>query len=119
MKVLEDLCEALEMSLKPLSKKDDLTPQELDNAYKAMDIIKDIETVKAMRGESYGSGGGYDYSNRSYDSYARWGRDGDGDGVYNESRNSGRMSRNSGYDSGHGEVEKLKKELEELKRQMR
>ena len=114
MRALEDMCEVLEGQIREISKKGDaISPQELDNAYKAVDIIKDIKTIEAMKkadeqgmfeGGSYGNS--MDYSmgsirmpyphmmyNRpmygSYDSYdgnsmARAGRDGDGDGRYSE-----------------------------------
>ncbi len=49
MRVLEDMKEVLEDQLKKISKKGDaISPQELDNAYKAVDIIKDIATIEAM-----------------------------------------------------------------------
>lgn len=49
MRVLEDMKEVLEDQLKKISKKGDaISPQELDNAYKAIDIIKDIATIEAM-----------------------------------------------------------------------
>lgn len=53
MKALEDLKEMLEDEIKKITKKGDITPTELDNAYKAIDIIKDIETIDAMK--EYGS----------------------------------------------------------------
>ena len=131
MKALEDMKELLEEQVKKINRKGDaITPQELDSAYKAIDIIKDIETISAMKkaeeesskdGMSYARGGmsrdmsnaqgnaSYDMSNhyrhpyvdwygrgresydgRSYgesyanESYARAGRDGDGDGRYSE-----------------------------------
>ena len=50
MRVLEDMKEVLEDQLKKISKKgDSISPQELDNAYKAIDIIKDITTIEAMQ----------------------------------------------------------------------
>lgn len=86
MKALQDLKEMLEDEIKKITKKGDITPQELDSMYKATDIIKDIETIDAMkeygedeqmqegkysqRGGSYRSGnrGGYsqddEYSQR-------------------------------------------------------
>lgn len=49
MKSLEDLKEMLEDELKKITKKGDISPTELENAYKAVDILKDIETIKAMK----------------------------------------------------------------------
>lgn len=115
MKALEDMKELLEEQVKKINRKGDaITPQELDNAYKAIDIIKDIETITAMKKaeenqshdnmqsrDSYAQNGNYGQSNHypymmrdrwdfsrdgSYanESYARFGRDGDGDGRYSE-----------------------------------
>lgn len=130
MRVLDDMCDVLEDELKQIAKKDDMTPQDLDTAYKAVDIIKDITTIKAMKeaeGNSYDNysrrpydyGSYDDYSNgynsrRSYDSYGRYGRDGDGDGRYSEER-GGRNSR--GY-SGHEDREQLMQKIEELERKV-
>ena len=124
MRVLDDICEMLEDELKQIAKKDDITPQELDNAYKAVDILKDIETIKAMKKSEEGYS--YDYSNRmpySYDysmdygrgysneySMARRGRDGDGDGRYNE-------SRDRGY-SRHDDKGQLMQKIEEMQRKL-
>lgn len=132
MRVLDDLCDVLEMELKELVKKDDLSPAELDNAYKAVDILKDIETIKAMKESSYdgysqrmyydepgGSYGRNSYDGRSsydggsyrgsYDySGARRGRDGDGDGRYSERRDYSR----------HDEKEQLMAKIDDMKRKL-
>lgn len=106
MKALEDLCEVLEGQVKKISMKGDaISPQELDNAYKAVDIIKDIETIKAMKkAEEEQERGGYsqaqDYSYGSmrkpyfhmYPSYDRG-------GSYEGSYDSYDMSRGS-YEQG-------------------
>lgn len=141
MRVLEDLCDMLEDELKQITKKEDITPQELESAYKAVDIMKDIETIKAMkqsdeRGYSqrpwysydewdysrdgrggYDRGGSYrgdSYRGGSYNdgSYARGGRDGDGDGRYNEGR-----SRDDGY-SRHEDTGHLMQKLDEMQRKI-
>lgn len=130
MKVLDDLCEVLEMELKDIVKLDDMSPTELDNAYKAVDIIKDIETIKAMKQEySYDRGysqrpysydnympRSYDYSGAYYNDYseARAGRDGDGDGRYSERGGRG----NRGEYSRHDEKEHLISKIEDMKRQL-
>lgn len=129
MRVLDDMCDMLEDELKQIVKKDDINPQELDSAYKAVDILKDIETIKAMQRSEYSN----EYSQRmpySYDdysmnyannyggsnnynsnrSYARGGRDGDNDGRYNE-------SRDRGY-SRHDDREHLMNKIEELERKV-
>lgn len=161
MKALEDMKELLEEQVKKINRKGDaITPQELDSAYKAIDIIKDIETISAMKkaeedgsreGMSYARGGmsrdmsnaqgqsnaSYDggmsnhyrypymmdgwnygrghgsYDGRSYgesyanESYARAGRDGDGDSRYSEESyargrdpRTGRYVSRDSYDGG-------------------
>ena len=111
-----ELKDLLDDQIKKIVKKGDISPQELDNLYKASAIVLDIETRNAMHKaedemeEGYsnrGSYGSYNTGNsghypyhifydgtygRSYD--GRRGMDGDGDGRYNEG-----MSRNS-YDDG-------------------
>lgn len=48
MKALEDLKELLVDQIKRVTKKGDITPNELESMYKAVDIIKDISTINAM-----------------------------------------------------------------------
>lgn len=48
MHVLEHLKETLEDEIKNINKKGTMTIADLDMAYKAVDIIKDIETIEAM-----------------------------------------------------------------------
>lgn len=132
MRVLEDMCDLLEDELKQIAKKDDLTSQELDNAYKMVDIVKDIETIKAMKhaeeesrrysnryddsydySQEYSRDYSRDYGGRNYsgrDSYARGGRDGDNDGRYNE-------SRDRGY-SRHNETDHLMQKIDEMQRKL-
>lgn len=56
MKAFDDLKEILEDQMKRITKKGDITPQELESMYKAVDIIKDMQTIKAMEKaeEEYG-----------------------------------------------------------------
>lgn len=133
MRVLDDVCEMLEDEIKQIAKKDDITPSELDSVYKAVDIIKDIKTIEAMKDASeegysrrpyYSYDGSYEGSydssygsyDGSYDNYsrrggegmsgARRGRDGDGDGRYSERRGRDAMGRYTSRDDGysrHGE----------------
>jgi len=141
MNELYDLCESLKEDIKELNKKGDISPTELDRAYKAVDIIKDIKTIEAMEDAGYSYASSYDdysqryardgrMSNNSYNSYdgmsnARRGRDGDGDGRYSEdaSYRRGRdtmgryTSREGGY-SGHEEKEQMMRQIEEMKRKV-
>lgn len=136
MKALYDLKEILEDEVKNMTKKGDITPQELENAYKITDILKDIETIKAMkeagqngeysRAYDYArDGGSYDggYSQRMYYddnsmgnsmnySQARRGRDGDGDGRYSED-GSYRTGRSYEY-ARHSEKEKMINQLNNM-----
>ena len=61
MKALEELKEMLEDELKKIAKKGDITPSELDSAYKVVDIIKDIGEITKHEHEmqEYSSTGGY------------------------------------------------------------
>lgn len=121
MRALEDLTEMLEDDVKKVIKKGDISPDELSNVYKAVDIIKDVETIKAMRGQGYSQAGSYNSYNRgsydnsydgSYDgSYGRRGRDGDGDGRYSE-QNSMRYS--GGNYSRHDERTQMIQKLETM-----
>lgn len=147
MNELYDLCDNLKDEIRELNKKGDISPTELDRAYKAVDIIKDIKTIEAMEQsggsfnysneDGYSRRGSYEnYSNNSYNSYegnsnARRGRDGDGDGRYSEARGrdamgrytsrDGNMSRENysreGY-SGHEEKEHMMQQIEQMKRKI-
>lgn len=136
MNELYDLCENLKDEIKELNKKGDISPTELERAYKAVDIIKDIKTIEAMEDAGYSNASSYDdYSRRyyrdeaSYNSYdgmsnARRGRDGDGDGRYSEEGSyrrgrdaMGRYTSRDGY-SGHEEKEQMMRQIEEMKRKV-
>ena len=69
MKVMNDLYEILEDELKKIAKKADISPQELENAYKAVDIMKDIETIKAMKEAGQGGYSQQNSNRGSYNSY--------------------------------------------------
>ena len=133
MSVLWDIQDMLEDELKQISKKDEISSSDLDNIYKMVDVVKDITTVDAMKKaeqEGYSRDYARDYSrgyseDYAYGSYARRGRDGDGDGRYSEdsSYRRGRdamgryTSRDDGY-SRHGK-EDMVEHLEEMMRNAR
>lgn len=48
-KYYDEFCEILDEQIKKIAKKGDITPQELDNVYKASAIVLDMETKKAMK----------------------------------------------------------------------
>lgn len=55
---LYDLCEMLEDELKEIVKKGDISPNELERVYRAVDIMKDIKTIEAMEEGQYSNAGG-------------------------------------------------------------
>ena len=144
MKVLYDIQDMLEDELKKISKKEEITSTDLDNIYKMVDIVKDVTTVDAMHkaeqdgysrdyARDYSRGYSDDYANAygSYNSYARRGRDGDGDGRYSEdgsyrrgrdamgrytSRDMGRSNR-GGYSRADDKEQMLEK-IEQMKKQI-
>ena len=81
-KLYEDLTEMLQDQMKKIAKKSDITPQELDNVYKAIDVLKDIETIKAMK-EAGEEGGEQSHDGYSQEGYStRRGVKGTGRGRY-------------------------------------
>lgn len=111
MKVLYDLEDMLEAEIKKITKKEELDTACVDLAYKMVDIIKDIETIGAMRGTDEGysrsdgtwmNGGSYDMGNRVYN-----------DGSYAMRRNgdTGRYMRSY---SRNGEHEHMVHKLERM-----
>ena len=67
MHILEDLSYVLEDMIEPIAQKQDISPTELDNVYKAVKTMNYIETIKAMK--EYGNSNDYSYAGGS--SYAR------------------------------------------------
>lgn len=138
MKVLYEIQDILEDELKKICKKEEISSTDLDNIYKMVDIVKDVTTVGAMQKaeqEGYSrdyardSSRGYsdDYANAygSYNSYARRGRDGDGDGRYSEDgsyrRSRDGMGSFASRDGSYGSYSRHGKEemIEHLKEMMR
>lgn len=141
LQMYENLRDMLEKEVTGIEKKGELDPQGLDNLYKLMTALKVTDRCiereqgggesfanrrsygsNRMMPMSYDSYGSYD----SYDSYgsyengmsnARRGRDGDGDGRYNESRDNFRDSSHRGRDSygyGYSRDNSRKKMVEKL-----
>lgn len=142
MKVLFEIQDILEDELKKICKKEEISSSDLDNIYKMVDIVKDVTTVDAMHkaeqegysrdyARDYSRGYSDDYANAygSYNSYARRGRDGDGDGRYSEEGSYRRSrdnrgsyaSRDSSYRDGSYEYSRHSKEemIDHLKEMMR
>ena len=124
MQVLYDLCELLEDELHDVVKKGEISSTELEGAYKAVDIIKDIKTIEAMEDYSYDDysrRNSYDGDNMSYNmSNARRGRDGDGDGRYSERRGRDARGRYTSRDMGYSGEDKQQmiQKIEQLKKQI-
>lgn len=143
MKAIVDLKYLLEEEVEKIVRKGDITPTELERLDEAIDIIKDIETICAMREYGYQEeeerySGRYprymrDGGQGSYNSYRQGGRSymmdpryyGDGrsyDGLYNRggSYMGGYYSDGRSYEqggrgySGHATKEDLKKDLQEM-----
>lgn len=144
---LYDLCELLEDELKEIVKKGDISPNELERAYRAVDIIKDIKTIEAMEegqysnaGGSYNMGGsnagggsnrGGSYRGGSYDgsydgSYEGGGRSNEysEEGSYRRGRDAmGRYTSREGGGSrdgysGHEEKEQMMRQIDQMKRKI-
>lgn len=125
---LKDLKKVLEKEIDMVSSKNDISSSELEKLDKAVDILKDIETICAMRGEygqpeeDYGYSGRYPYYARemsrtapNYEASYRPGRDmmrygGRDMDPYGYDR------RSYGYDygySGHEDKDELRNQLME------
>ena len=99
MESLNRLCDILDKDIEMITNKGDITPQELERLYKAVDIIKDIKTIEAMEESGYGN---YeDYNNRS--SYGMHGR-----------MNASYSNRRPYY-SRNTEKEQLVQQIEDMK----
>lgn len=67
MHALEDLSYVLEDMIEPIAKKQDISPTELDNVYKAVKTMNYIETIKAMKDYGKSNEGSYRGSYNSYE----------------------------------------------------
>jgi len=137
MKTYENLRDMLEREVAEIEKKGTLDPQSLDNLFKLMTTLKNTDKCinYEQGGSSYDMSYGYGRSYNSYDgmsnrmmphyayddgmSHARRGRDGDGDGRYNESRDNFRDSSYRGRESyensyGYSRENSRKKMVEKL-----
>lgn len=111
----EAIKEILEEQIKKIVKKGDITPQELDNLYKASAVCLDFETKEAMkkaeksekekgeysqRGNSYDGNSNRGYTNDNYSNHYPWFMPGfrSFDGSSNDYSNEGSYRGNS-YDN--------------------
>ena len=114
MEILDDLKDMLCHELDKIVEKKDINPTELEVAYKAVDIIKDITTIEAMEEA--------DFSDYSYDDGYAYRRNRDDMGRY--SRRGRRsydgekmMHMDRGY-SGTETKEQMMHEIEEMQRRL-
>lgn len=110
MKVLEDLSYELEDMIKPIVKKGDITPTELDNVYKAAKTMYYIETIGAMKEYSN------DYSGNSYRGSYRYDGMRSYDDGYSERRGRdarGRYTSRDGYSGTDEMMSKLERMMNE------
>lgn len=123
MEILYDLKDLICEELDKINKKHDINPGELEMAYKAVDIIKDITTIEAM--EEYGDEYSYDddmsYA-RNRDSMGRYssrrGRRSYDGGNYNNRRSyNDRMQMDGGY-SGAESKEEMMRKIDEMQRKL-
>lgn len=107
MHKLYELEETIEKEIDQIIAQGCVKPDQWENLGEAVDILKDISTVKAMEGGSYDNGGSYGYN--SYGSYGPYDnyrmprmRSYDGDMIDSRgSRDNGMGSGNS-YNNSYG-----------------
>jgi hypothetical protein len=123
MEILYDLKDLICEELDKINKKHDINPGELEMAYKAVDIIKDITTIEAM--EEYGDEYSYDddmsYA-RNRDSMGRYSsrrgrRSYDGGNYSNRRSYNDRMQMDGGY-SGAESKEEMMRKIDEMQRKL-
>lgn len=123
MEILYDLKDLVCEELDKINKKHDINPGELEIAYKAVDIIKDITTIEAM--EEYGDEYSYDddmsYA-RNRDSMGRYSsrrgrRSYDGGNYSNRRSYNDRMQMDGGY-SGAESKEEMMRKIDEMQRKL-
>jgi len=124
MEILYELKDLLCEELDKINKKHDINPGELEMAYKAVDIIKDISTIEAM--EEYGDEYSYDddmsYA-RNRDSMGRYssrrGRRSYDGGNYSNRRsyNDHMMPMDRGY-SGAESKEEMMRKIDDMQRKL-
>ena len=122
MKTYETLCTKLEREVAEIAEKE-LKREDVEDLHH---ILKNLCLLNQLKDEERmyedGASTGYSYGRMRVPymgtvSYGQWGRDGDGDGRYNESRDNFRSSYNS-YTNGYSRDEanrKMIRKLETLK----
>ena len=122
MEILYDLKDLICEELDKINKKHDINPGELEMAYKAVDIIKDITTIEAMvdYGDEYSYDDDMSYA-RNRDSMGRYSRRGrrsyDGGNYSNRRSYNDRMSMDGGY-SGAESKEEMMRKIDDMQRKL-
>lgn len=128
MDALMNLKKVLEEQIEEIVKKNDISPAELERLDKAVDIIKDIETICAMKNYSYeeedmGYSGRYPYYMRDemprrsrdmWDSQASYRRGRDAMGRYTSREMPPYSYGYGGGYSGHANKMDLRMDLQEM-----
>lgn len=139
MRVYDDICEMIEIELEDIARDRKLNPDTLEVIGEAVDIVKDISTIKAMKEASYEGGssreggggssreGGYSREGGSSNRYpyyfddgmsmARGGRGGGGgrSGRYERYERGGGSSRNDEKEMMEEKIDELKRQLEQMR----
>lgn len=114
IQMYENLKDMLEKEVKEISRQGELNTQSLDALYKLMTSIKVADKcIDRESGMSFNSYDGRSNEGNSYGgSYARRGRDGDGDGRYSEDYSRGRSYESSYRNSRDGAKQAMLQKLE-------
>ena len=108
MDVLYDIKDLLCKQLEEIAEKNDITPTELEMTYKAVDVMKDIETIFALKDAGYSYASSYDDGMMSYkrDSRGRYSRD--------NYRTSNRYSRADEKEHMLMQINELQRKIEQM-----
>lgn len=124
MNILYEIKDMMEDELKKICKSGELTGSDLEEMDKMVDIIKDIETIVAMKSAEYGNEGGYSgnysYANANARGYSEawpympsYARDANG-GGYSMARGRDSMGRYTSRDSNYSRHDSKDEVVEKL-----
>lgn len=92
-RISNDFCELLEDEVEKITKKGDISPSEMDNAYKAIKSVYYLTVLDEMK----------EAKERGYDAYSRRGGDGYSGGYsYRDDMSMDGMSNRGSYDGSYG-----------------
>lgn len=119
MKTYETLCTKLEREVAEIAEKE-LKREDVEDLHH---ILKNLCLLNQLKDDERmyedGSSAGYSYGRMRVPhmgtvSYGQWGRDGDGDGGYNESRDNFRNSSYNSYTNGYSRDNANRKMIQKL-----